>query len=144
MGSRAVAERLLAAGEVRVDGSAREKSHRLSGGEQVELEPPVAPPAELEPEQMSLVVPYEDEHVLVVDKPAWIVVHPRAGHTTGTLAHGLVGHEAAGGDEPGRPGIVHRLDRDTSGLLVVARSAEAHRRISEFHDRQRTGGGEPS
>jgi 23S rRNA pseudouridine1911/1915/1917 synthase len=132
VGSRAVAERLLAAGDVRVDGSAREKSHRLSGGEQVELEPPVAPPAELEPEQMSLVVPYEDEHLLVVDKPAGIVVHPSAGHATGTLAHGLVGHEAAGGDEPGRPGIVHRLDRDTSGLLVVARSPEAHRRLQKL------------
>jgi 23S rRNA pseudouridine1911/1915/1917 synthase len=132
VGSRAVAERLLAAGDVRVDGSARAKSHRLSGGEEVELEPPAAPTTGIEPEQMALDVPYEDEHLLVVDKPAGLVVHPGAGHPTGTLVHGLVAHDAAGGDEPGRPGIVHRLDRETSGLLVVARSPEAHRRLQRL------------
>jgi 23S rRNA pseudouridine1911/1915/1917 synthase len=68
----------------------------------------------------------EDEHLLVVDKPAGIVVHPAPGHASGTLVHGLVGR-VAGGDVPERPGIVHRLDRDTSGLLVVARSEEAYR-----------------
>jgi 23S rRNA pseudouridine1911/1915/1917 synthase len=81
---------------------------------------------------MELAIPYEDEHLLVVDKPAGLVVHPGAGHATGTLVHGLVAHDAAGGDEPERPGIVHRLDRDTSGLLVVARSQEAHRRLQRL------------
>ena len=78
---------------------------------------------------MELRIAYEDEHLLVVDKPAGLVVHPAAGHATGTLVHGLLGHAVAGGDEPERPGIVHRLDRDTSGLMVVARSAESHRRL---------------
>src|SRR6185295_4332374 len=71
----------------------------------------------LEPEQLDLRIAYEAEHLLVVDKPAGIVVHPSAGHTSGTLVHGLLGHAVAGGEEAERPGIVHRLDRDTSGLL---------------------------
>ena len=108
-----------------VDGEPRPKSHRLAGGETVELEPPAAPAA-LEPEEVPLRVAYEDEHLLVVDKPAGIVVHPSPGHATGTLVHGLLGR-TAGGESPDRPGIVHRLDRDTSGLLVVARSEEAYR-----------------
>jgi 23S rRNA pseudouridine1911/1915/1917 synthase len=78
---------------------------------------------------MDLVVPYEDEHLLVVDKPAGLVVHPAPGHAHGTLVQGLLAYDVEGGDEPERPGIVHRLDRDTSGLLVVARSPEAHRRL---------------
>jgi 23S rRNA pseudouridine1911/1915/1917 synthase len=81
---------------------------------------------------MDLVVPYEDEHLLVVDKPAGIVVHPARGHASGTLVHGLLALDAEGGDAPDRPGIVHRLDRDTSGLLVVARSADAHRRLQDL------------
>jgi 23S rRNA pseudouridine1911/1915/1917 synthase len=129
VGSRAAAERLLAAGGVLVDGTPQPKSHRLSGGEQLEVELPEVRPSTLTPEPMALHVPYEDEHLLVVDKPAGVVVHPAPGHRAGTLVHGLLGHDAAGGDEPERPGIVHRLDRDTSGLLVVARSPEAHRRL---------------
>jgi 23S rRNA pseudouridine1911/1915/1917 synthase len=132
IGSRAEAERLLAAGAVRTDGAARPKSHRLQGGEEIELEPPAARTTDLEPEPMDLRVAYEDDHLLVVDKPAGVVVHPGAGHAAGTLVHGLLGHHAAGGDEPERPGIVHRLDRDTSGLLVVARSDEAHRRLQNL------------
>ena len=81
---------------------------------------------------MDLEIPYEDEHLLVVDKPAGLVVHPAPGHASGTLVHGLLAHDVEGGDEPERPGIVHRLDRDTSGLLVVARSPEAHRRLQEM------------
>ncbi len=132
IGSRAVAERLLASGGVLVDGRPRQKSHRLAGGEQLEFEPPPAPKSTLEPEAMDLVVPYEDEHLLVVDKPPGLVVHPAPGHAHGTLVHGLLAHDVEGGDEPDRPGIVHRLDRDTSGLLVVARSPEAHRRLQEL------------
>ena len=113
-----------------VDGVRRGKSHRLSGGEVVEFDPPESVRA-LEPEAMDLVLAYEDEHLVVVDKPAGIVVHPAPGHTSGTLVHGLLEHDAAGGDED-RPGIVHRLDRDTSGLMVVARSAEAHARLQEL------------
>ncbi|MFN2628929.1 MAG: RluA family pseudouridine synthase [Gaiellaceae bacterium] len=132
VGSRAAAERLLAAGDVLVDGASLGKSHRLSGGEHLELEPPRAPAPGVDAEPLDLRIPYEDEHLLVVDKPAGLVVHPAPGHATGTLVHGLVAHDAAGGVEPERPGIVHRLDRETSGLLVVARSAEAHRRLQQL------------
>ncbi len=79
----------------------------------------------------AFVVAYEDEHLLVVDKPAGLVVHPARGHREGTLAQQLAGR-AAGGEDPERAGIVHRLDRDTSGLLVVARSDEVHRKLQEL------------
>jgi 23S rRNA pseudouridine1911/1915/1917 synthase len=137
VGSRAVAERLLGTGGVLVDGRSRPKSHRLAGGEALEFEPPAPPRTSLEPEPMELHVPYEDEHLLVVDKPAGVVVHPAPGHGRGTLVHGLLAHDVAGGDEPERPGIVHRLDRDTSGLLVVARSPAVHRRLQELVRRRR-------
>ena len=132
VGSRAVAERMLGAAGVLVDGRHRLKSYRLEGGEQLEFEPPRAPASTLVPEAMDLVVPYEDEHLLVVDKPAGLVVHPAPGHADGTLVHGLLAYDVEGGDEPERPGIVHRLDRDTSGLLVVARSPAAHRALQEL------------
>jgi 23S rRNA pseudouridine1911/1915/1917 synthase len=127
VGSRGAAERVLAAG-VLVDRETRAKSHRLAGGEELEFDAPERPPTELEPEEMDLRIAYEDEHLVVVDKPAGLVVHPAPGHATGTLVHGLLEHDVAGGDED-RPGIVHRLDRDTSGLMVVARSEEAHQRL---------------
>jgi 23S rRNA pseudouridine1911/1915/1917 synthase len=114
---------------VRVDGAARSKSHRLEGGEEVEVNIAERAPVELAPEPMDLRLAYEDEHLLVVDKPAGLVVHPAPGHAKGTLVHGLLAHGAEGGEETDRPGIVHRLDRDTSGLLVVARSEKAHRRL---------------
>jgi 23S rRNA pseudouridine1911/1915/1917 synthase len=130
IGSRAAAERLLPT--VLVDGAVRPKSFRLEGGEELEFEPPAARRSTLEPEPMDIRVAYEDEHLLVVDKPAGLVVHPAPGHATGTLVHGLLALEPEGGEEPDRPGIVHRLDRDTSGLLVVARSDAAHRRLQEL------------
>jgi 23S rRNA pseudouridine1911/1915/1917 synthase len=125
--SRAAAERLLSAGAVRVDGELRGKSHKLAGGEEVAIE---APAAVLEPEAEppELTVAYADDHLLVVDKPAGVVVHPAPGHAGGTLAQALAAAGAAGGEED-RPGIVHRLDRDTSGLLVVARSQEAYEQL---------------
>jgi 23S rRNA pseudouridine1911/1915/1917 synthase len=132
IGSRAVAERLLRDGGVLVDGAARAKSTKLAGGEELDFEPPAPPTSDLVPEAMDLEVPYEDEHLLVVDKPPGLVVHPAPGHASGTLVHGLLAYAVEGGDEPDRPGIVHRLDRDTSGLMVVARSPEAHRRLQEM------------
>jgi 23S rRNA pseudouridine1911/1915/1917 synthase len=139
VGSRAAAERLVRAGGVLVDGSVRAKSAKLAGGEELEFEPPAPPSSGLTPESMDLAVPYEDEYLLVVDKPAGLVVHPAPGHAQGTLVHGLLAHDVEGGEEPDRPGIVHRLDRDTSGLLVVARSPEAHRRLQELvHQRALT------
>ncbi len=132
IGSRAVAERLLNGGGVLVDGRPRAKSHKLGGGERLEFEPPAPPTSALEPQAMELAVPYEDEHLLVVHKPAGLVVHPAPGHAEGTLVHGLLAYDVEGGEEPERPGIVHRLDRDTSGLLVVARSPEAHRLLEQL------------
>ena len=118
---------------MRVDGEARAKSHRLGGGEEVAVELPERESPALSPEPVAgLQVRYDDEHLLVVDKPAGVVVHPSAGHGGGTLVHGLLAHAIEGGEEPERPGIVHRLDRDTSGLLVVARSDEAHRRLQRL------------
>jgi 23S rRNA pseudouridine1911/1915/1917 synthase len=137
VGSRAAAERLVAAGSVLVDGAPASKSVRLAGGEEIELPAPDPKTRSvLEPEDLGLRVAYEDEHLLVVDKPAGVVVHPGAGHGTGTLVHGLLEHGASGGEEE-RPGIVHRLDRDTSGLLVVARSQEAHERLKRLVQQRR-------
>jgi 23S rRNA pseudouridine1911/1915/1917 synthase len=132
LGSRAAAERLLDEGRVLVDGARRSKSHRLGGGEELVLDIPDTRPSDLVPEELPLRIAYEDEYLFVVDKPAGIVVHPSAGHSRGTLVHGLLGGGIAGGEEAGRPGIVHRLDRDTSGLLVVARTEEAHRRLERL------------
>jgi 23S rRNA pseudouridine1911/1915/1917 synthase len=132
IGSRTAAERLLGERRVLVDGSARGKSYRLEGGEQLEVEVPERRESSLEPEELDLPIAYDDEHLLVVDKPAGLVVHPSAGHGSGTLVHGLLGRKIAGGEEAERPGIVHRLDRDTSGLLVVARSDEAHRKLQQL------------
>jgi 23S rRNA pseudouridine1911/1915/1917 synthase len=132
VGSRGAAERLLAEREVLVDGAAAQKDTRLAGGEEIELELPEAERSEaLAPEEVGVRVAYEDDYLLVVDKPAGVVVHPSAGHRTGTLVHGMLKLGAAGGDAD-RPGIVHRLDRDTSGLLVVARSEEAHERLERL------------
>jgi 23S rRNA pseudouridine1911/1915/1917 synthase len=127
LGSRARAQRLIEEGAVRVDGAVVPKRHRVSAGETVTVhEPPEPSPAgPVAPAEFA--VPYQDEHLLVVDKPAGVVVHPARGHASGTLAQALAG--MAGGGEEGRAGIVHRLDRDTSGLLVVARTPEVHRRL---------------
>ena len=127
-GSRSAAQKLIDGGLVRVDGVERPKRHVLSGGESVDVaaapdtEGPVLPPA-------AFTVVHQDDHLLVVDKPAGVVTHPGAGNREGTLAQALVGL-AAGGPDPERPGIVHRLDRDTSGLLVVARTEDAHAALS--------------
>jgi 23S rRNA pseudouridine1911/1915/1917 synthase len=134
VGSRAAAQRLLDAGAVTVDGAARPKSHRLVAGERVEAVLPdePAPVAHDAGEGVPFEVAFEDEHLLVVDKPAGVVVHPAPGHAAGTLAQALASRGAAGGSEPWRPGIVHRLDRDTSGLLVVAKSEAVHRALQEL------------
>jgi 23S rRNA pseudouridine1911/1915/1917 synthase len=123
-GSRAAAQRLIDAGRVTVDGRERPKRYVLAGGEVVRVAP--APPAAAAPVPAPrFAVVWEDEHLLVVDKPAGVVVHPGAGHREGTLVQALAGR-VAGGSDPERPGVVHRLDRDTSGLLVLARSEAVH------------------
>jgi 23S rRNA pseudouridine1911/1915/1917 synthase len=127
LGSRSAAERAVEAGAL-VDGVARPKSFRLEGGEEVEVQA-IAPPADVAPPPEPDIA-WQDEYLLVVDKPAGLVVHPGHGHAHGTLVHALAG-KIAGGDSE-RPGIVHRLDRDTSGLMVVARSEAAHERLQEL------------
>jgi 23S rRNA pseudouridine1911/1915/1917 synthase len=136
VGSRARAARLIESGAVTVGGRPVAKRHKLSAGEEIlvdEAPAPVAPvrvdaPAEL-------MIRFEDEHLLVVDKPAGLVVHPGPGHPTGTLSQLLSG-QAVGGDEQWRAGIVHRLDKNTSGLLVVAKSEMVHRELKNALQRR--------
>jgi 23S rRNA pseudouridine1911/1915/1917 synthase len=129
-GSRAAAQRLIDAGLVLVDGVPRPKRHTVAAGERVEVgRAPEVPEPEVP--DATFAIAYEDEHLLVVDKPAGVVVHPARGHRAGTLAQALSGR-AAGGDDPRRQGIVHRLDRDTSGLLVVARTEPAHAALKDM------------
>jgi 23S rRNA pseudouridine1911/1915/1917 synthase len=128
LGSRARAQRLIDGGRVSVDGRPRPKRHQLRGGELIEVaenEPPARVSAA---EPVPFRIAYEDDRLLVIDKPAGLVVHPARGNRTGTLAQALAG-VAAGGEQPSRAGIVHRLDRDTSGLLVVAKDDESHRAL---------------
>lgn len=130
LGSRAQAQRLIDAGLVTVDGAVRPKRHRVAAGERVEVTPEPAAPVAATSTDVPFGIVYEDEHLLVVDKPAGVVVHPARGHRGATLAEALAGR-AAGGEDPARAGIVHRLDRDTSGLLVVAKSDAVHRALQE-------------
>lgn len=129
VGSRAEAQRAIEEGRVRVNGAVVRKRHLLARGESVRIVPVQRDPLTLAPEAMDLAIAFEDEHLLVVDKPAGIVTHPSRGHAEGTLVHGLLSHGIAGGEEDLRPGVVHRLDRDTSGLLIVAKHPRAHRRL---------------
>jgi 23S rRNA pseudouridine1911/1915/1917 synthase len=135
LGSRSAAQRAIEAGLVTVDGEVRPKRHRVTAGERVEVAPePAAAGGAAEAAAASEVpfaVVYEDEHLLVVDKPAGVVVHPARGHRGATLSEALAGR-AAGGVDPARAGIVHRLDKDTSGLLVVAKSEAVHRALQEL------------
>jgi len=127
VGSRSQAAMLIASGAVKVEEAPAAKSRLLAAGEMVT----VLLPGESRPEvgsQAAVPVAYEDEWLLVVDKPAGMAVHPSRGHASGTLVQALSGHGLAGGEDF-RPGVVHRLDKDTSGLLVVAKSTEAHRRL---------------
>jgi len=129
--SRTQAARLVADKAVSVDGKWARASRVLSRGEQVTVEiPDHEPPRTLQPVAIPLNVVFEDEHLAVLDKPAGLVVHPAPGHWDDTLVNALVarGTTLAGGAE-GRPGIVHRLDRDTSGLMIVAKTDLAHRRL---------------
>jgi len=136
--SRAAAQRLIESGVVTLDGRPAARAHVLRAGEALVYEPPVVAPTPLVAEAVPYRLVYEDEALLVVDKPAGVVVHPAPGNEHGTLVQGLLGHGIAGGHQE-RPGIVHRLDRDTSGLLIVARSPEAHRRLVEQMARREIG-----
>jgi 23S rRNA pseudouridine1911/1915/1917 synthase len=133
--SRSRLKALIEAGAVAIDGrTIRDPSHRVNSGASIALEVPPAAPAKPAPEAIPLNVVYEDSDIIVIDKPANLVVHPAAGHSTGTLVNALIAHcgdslSGIGGER--RPGIVHRLDKDTSGLMVVAKNDRAHRALAE-------------
>ncbi len=130
LGSRARAQSLIDAERVTVDGRLRPKRHVVRPGERIEVRDG-ALTTDAPPSDAPFTVRFEDQYLVVVDKPAGVVVHPARGHRTGTLAQAL-GGRVAGGDEPWRAGIVHRLDRDTSGLLVVAKSDDVHRALKSL------------
>jgi 23S rRNA pseudouridine1911/1915/1917 synthase len=142
--SRTRLKALIEAGEVRIDESvARDPSTRLAAGMRIAFEAPPPEDSPLVGEDLQLAVVYEDEHLIVIDKPAGLVVHPAPGHAAGTLVNALIRHCGASLSGIGgvkRPGIVHRLDKDTSGLLVVAKTDAAHQGLADlFADHGRTG-----
>ena len=131
--SRSAAQRLLENGLVRRNGAAATKSDRLNAGDILEFEPPAPKEISAQPEDIPLDVVYEDSDVIVINKPKGLVVHPAAGHWDGTLVNALLHHcgdslSGIGGEL--RPGIVHRIDKDTSGLLIVAKNDFAHQALS--------------
>lgn len=137
--SRARLQSWIKAGRVLVDGNATRASYLLRGGETVAVTPADLPPLRAEPEDLPLKILYEDADVVLVDKPAGMVVHAGAGHGRGTLVNALLHRFGALSSINGdlRPGIVHRLDRETSGVLVVARTDRAHQALAaQFHDRE--------
>ncbi|MEE8558525.1 MAG: RluA family pseudouridine synthase [Myxococcota bacterium] len=130
--SRAQARRLILAGAITLGTHTVKPSHRVEIGDEVQGEVPPAEPSALEPTPIPLSIVYEDTALVVVDKPAGLVVHPAPGHRSATLVHALLHHcpELKGVGGVRRPGIVHRLDRGTSGLIVAAKHDRAHRRLS--------------
>jgi 23S rRNA pseudouridine1911/1915/1917 synthase len=133
--SRARFQALIAEGAVSVEGlPVREPKHKVKPGDVLRVILPEAAPAEPLPEAMDLVIVHEDKDVIVIDKPPGLVVHPGAGNETGTLVNALIAHcgeSLSGIGGVRRPGIVHRIDKDTSGLLVVAKNDRAHHGLSE-------------
>jgi 23S rRNA pseudouridine1911/1915/1917 synthase len=137
--TRSRIQRLIRQGLATVDGIVITKSgYTLEGGEQVELYIPPPAPSTLVPEKIPLDVIYEDSNCLILNKPANMVVHPSAGHTEGTLVHAVLGYapDLTGIGEEKRPGVVHRLDKDTSGLIIFAKHDQAHQWLQrQFKDR---------
>lgn len=131
--SRTRVAALIQQGEVRLNGERPRKAEPLAAGDRIELTVPEPEEIDARPEDLPLDIVYEDRHLLVVNKPAGMVVHPAPGHPTGTLVNALLHHvtDLSGIGGKLRPGIVHRLDRDTSGLLVVAKDDESHRALSD-------------
>jgi 23S rRNA pseudouridine1911/1915/1917 synthase len=137
--SRAEIQRWIGDGRVTIGGSLQKASHKVATGESVQIVVPAAEAYEVEPEPIPLRIVYENPDLLVIDKPAGMVVHPAAGHWHGTLVNAVLYHcpdlEGIGGVH--RPGIVHRLDKDTSGLIVVAKNDRAHRDLqAQFRGRE--------
>jgi len=139
--SRSQISSFISRGLVSINRIPTKASYRIKGGELIELLIPPLPPSTLIAEDIPLNVIYEDSDVIVIDKPAGMVVHPAAGHWSGTLANALLSHlpNIDGVGEEGRPGIVHRLDKETSGLMMVAKNTYSHRKLSQqIKDREIT------
>jgi 23S rRNA pseudouridine1911/1915/1917 synthase len=138
--SRGAIQRLIEQGHIRVNGRATKPTHSPRAGETIEVEWPEARPAEAQPEAIPLDILFEDEALLVLNKPAGLVVHPAAGHEEHTLVNALLHHcagQLSGIGGVARPGIVHRLDKETSGCMVVAKNDETHLALStQFAGRQ--------
>lgn len=130
--SRSRAVQLLESGRVLVNGAPARKSQRVNTGDVIDIDMPAPVPSVIAAEAIPLAIVYEDADLLVVDKPAGLVVHPAPGHSSGTLVNALLHHvsDLSGIGGVLRPGIVHRLDRDTSGLMIIAKNDAAHRRLS--------------
>ena len=131
--SRAHVQKLIASGEVLVDGRARKANFKLKAGASVSFKLPEAAPIEVKPEDIPLDILYEDEDIIVVNKSRGMVVHPAAGVNSGTLVNALLFHchDLSGINGEIRPGIVHRLDKDTSGVMVAAKNDKAHLNLAE-------------
>ncbi len=131
--SRSMVQQLIAKGMVRVDGKVVHKHHKIQEGEKIEIQLPPHEEERLTPEELPLKIIYEDSDIIIISKQAGMVVHPSAGHKRGTLAHALLSHSPELGEtESGlRPGIVHRLDKDTSGLMVIAKNPESKQKLIE-------------
>lgn len=131
--TRSQVQRLIREGNVQVNGKVAKNNHRLQSGEHVHIFIPLPRPLEIKAENIPLRIIYEDAHIAVIDKPQGMVTHPAQGNYTGTLVNALLYQvgDLSGINGVLRPGIVHRLDKDTSGLLVIAKSDLAHRRLSE-------------
>ena len=139
--SRSRAAGLIEEDRVRVDGRPARKSQAVVAGQRVEARVPPLPPVAAEPEDIPLDIVFEDADLVVVDKPAGLVVHPAPGHPSGTLVNALLHHVGglSGIGGPQRPGIVHRLDRDTSGLMMAAKSERAHRGLARALEKREVG-----
>src|SRR5208283_2219614 len=138
--SRGALQRLIEQGHIRVNGHTVKPTHHPHAGEQIEVHWPEARPAEAQPEKIPLDILFEDKSLLVVNKPAGLVVHPAAGHEEHTLVNALLHHckgSLSGIGGVARPGIVHRLDKETSGCLVIAKNDEAHLALAkQFAERE--------
>jgi 23S rRNA pseudouridine1911/1915/1917 synthase len=144
--SRSRLKALILDGEVAIDGSTiRDPGYRVKSGQAIVVRVPLPAPAEPAAEQIALDIMFEDDDIIVIDKPAGLVVHPAAGNWTGTLVNALIAHcgeSLSGIGGVRRPGIVHRLDKDTSGLMVVAKTDRAHRALAaQFAEHGRADGG---
>lgn len=131
IGSRAAAQWLISSGNVYVNGKQKNKSFKLTAGDTVEFRPPSREVPELKPQEIEFKVVYEDEYLAVISKPSGLVVHPSHGHYEGTLVHGLLAHfKDLSKVDRERPGIVHRLDKGTSGLMIIAKKDDVHKTIA--------------